>query len=438
MHSVPPPAPVRPGTRLLGVDVLRALAVLGMVWAHFVLTGWLSPAAPGTPPDATLLWINGLLGTRSREVFFLLAGVSLALMTGGHRPRTGPDRRTDTRRVLVRSGLLLLCGLALGSFGFGDVQILHFYALWLLLLLPLARLRVPVLLGLAGVLAVAAPVFKVAAERAGGWGFVPDPMDPVFLELHHGFALLAHPADWWPTAQNVLFGLGGGSQDTVSVLPFLVLGLALGRLDLRSGATRLRLLAAGTATAVTAVLAGLLAMYPLGAVAAVRAYREPPLPALPSDVPPPPPLVPWQQLVTLGHPGPAEKVLSVTEGVMMLGLIAALLGGLLILLDRQPWRVLLRPLAAFGGMALTWYVGHFLVLKALPVATAGPGLPGGRSALAFLVFTVLALAASVLWRRRLRRGPLEWLMHTVTTRAVPRRDPARHAVSGSGRGSVSV
>ncbi|MER8045911.1 DUF418 domain-containing protein [Streptomyces sp. NPDC094032] len=436
MNSVSPPA-ARPGGRLLGVDVLRALAVLGMVWAHFVLTGWLAAAPPGRPPSESVLWINGLVGTRSREIFFLLAGLSLALMTGGHRPRAGAARRTDRRRILVRAGLLLLLGLTLGSLGEWEVQILHFYALWLVLLLPLSRLRVPTLLGLAGALAVAAPVLKVAAARAGGWGLAPDPMDPVFLRLHGGFSLLAHPGDWWPTLQNVLFGLGGSTQDTVSVLPFLVLGLALGRLDLRDAAIRLRLLTAGAATALVAVAAGLVAMYPLGAVTAVTAYRNPPMPELPADVPPPPPLVPWQQLVTLGHPGPAEKLLSVVEGVMMLGLITALLGGLLILLDQRLWRRLLRPLAAFGSMALTWYVGHFLVLKALPVQAAGPGMPGGRSVLAFAVFTAVALAVSLLWRRFLRRGPLEWLMHTVTTRAVPGREEARHAVGGP-RDRVSV
>ncbi|MEV7471818.1 DUF418 domain-containing protein [Streptomyces kronopolitis] len=449
-------------SRLLGVDVLRAVAILGMVWAHFNLTGWLSPAPAGKPPAESVSWINDLLGTRSREIFFLLAGVSLALMTGGHRPHTGKAGSTARKRVAVRAAVLFVLALVLGFLGKWEPQILHFYALWLLLLLPLSRLRVRTLLIISGVLAVAAPLFKVAANRAGtSWPFLPDPMDPKWGHVHGGFSLLLHPGDWWPTLQNVMFGLGGNTQDTVSVLPFLVLGLALGRMELHSHTTRLRLLTVGAGTAIAAIACSLIAMYPLDAVDAVHTYKNPPaaaaLPAAPTppadaapaktdpgirqvaapgpqDVPtppdmPPPPKAPWQELVTMGHPGPAEKTLSMTEGMAMLGLISALLGGLLILMDKHVWQRLLRPFAAFGSMALTWYFAHFMILDLLPTGGGGgPGIPAGRSVLAFVVFTLAALAASLIWRRYLRRGPLEWLTHQIIVRCVPGpRTAHRHA-----------
>ncbi|MGW2588577.1 heparan-alpha-glucosaminide N-acetyltransferase domain-containing protein, partial [Streptomyces virginiae] len=273
--------------RMLGIDVLRALAILGMVWLHFSLTGWGNPAPAGQPADATLTWIGDLLSSRSREVFFFLAGVTVALLTGGMNVRRGRERAIAWKRLTVRSGMLFLLALVLGELGVWDMQILHYYALWLLLLLPLSLLRVRTLLISVGVLAVACPVFKIAADHAGSsWGFIRgmDPSTPPQL-LHGGFSLLVHPGEWLAQIQEVIFGLGNMGQDTISVLPFLVLGLALGKLDLRDAPVRRRLTLAGAGTAVAALMLSLVSMYPLGAADAVNAYKNPPTAASASQVP---------------------------------------------------------------------------------------------------------------------------------------------------------
>ncbi|MFI1160328.1 hypothetical protein [Streptomyces sioyaensis] len=93
---------------MLGIDVLRALPILGMVWLHFALTGWGNPAPTGKPADSTLTWIDGLLGTRSGEIFFLPAGVTVALLTGGTSIRHGRERVIAWKRVAVRAGMLFV------------------------------------------------------------------------------------------------------------------------------------------------------------------------------------------------------------------------------------------------------------------------------------------------------------------------------------------
>lgn len=429
-----------PKGRMLGIDVLRALAILGMVWLHFALTGWGSPAPAGKPADSTLTWIQGLVGTRSREIFFLLAGVTVALLTGGTSVRRGRRRVIAWKRVAVRAGMLFVLALVLGELGKWDIQILHYYALWLLLLLPLSVLRVRTLLIIAAVLAVVCPAFKIAADHAGAsWGFLPTmaPGTPP-KESVGGFALLTHPGEWLSTLQKVIFGMGNIGQDTISVLPFLVLGLALGKLDLREAAVRRRMVVAGAGTAVAALLLSLVSMYPLGAVNKVNAYKNPPAaataapaasPGAPS-APPKKPEAPWESLVTMGHPGPADKQFSATEGAFMLGTITALLGGLLALMDKRLWRRLLRPFAAFGSMALTWYFGHFLWLDYVAPISAAEGEAAGRSVLSFAVFAVVSLTVSLLWRKWLRRSPLEWLVHHAVTLAVPGRNRRHRAVAG--------
>ncbi|MEU5543396.1 DUF418 domain-containing protein [Streptomyces sioyaensis] len=428
-----------PKGRMLGVDVLRALAILGMVWLHFTLTGWGNPAPAGQSADSTVTWMNDLLSTRSREIFFLLAGVTVALLTGGTSVRRGRERVIAWKRIAIRAGTLFVLALVLGELGEWESQILHYYALWLLLLLPLSMLRVRTLLIIAGVLAVACPAFKIVADHAGtSWGFLPITAPGVMpKEPAGGFALLIHPGDWLPTLQNVFFGMGNFGQDTISVLPFLILGLALGKLDLRKAAVRRRMVVAGAGTAVAALLLSLVSMYPLGAVDKVNAYKNPPAAATAApaaaagapSAPPKKPEAPWESLVTMGHPGPAEKQFSATEGVFMLGTITALLGGLLTLMDKRLWRRLLRPLAAFGSMALTWYFGHFLWLTYLAPVSGPEGQPAGRAVLSFAVFVVVSLTVSLLWRKWLRRGPLEWLVHQAVTIAVPGSNRRRRPVS---------
>jgi uncharacterized membrane protein YeiB len=102
-----------------------------------------------------------------------------------------------------------------------------------------------------------------------------------------------------------------------------------------------------------------------------------------------------------------------------IGSACAVLGGMLFLADRLPratW-----PLAATGQLALTVYVGHLLLLAALPEL-----LKREAVAEAFLtvgVFVLLTAAVCTLWRTVLPRGPLEaalyapwWIIERVVRR----------------------
>ena len=70
----PPQAATFQAPRFLGLDAARGLAVLGMVIAHSVLT-----PAWGSGPAALLGFVHG----RSGILFATVAGVSLAIISGG-------------------------------------------------------------------------------------------------------------------------------------------------------------------------------------------------------------------------------------------------------------------------------------------------------------------------------------------------------------------
>ncbi|MFJ9444507.1 DUF418 domain-containing protein [Kitasatospora sp. NPDC101235] len=412
-----------PRGRLLAVDVLRALAILGMVWMHFGPTGWLEPTPPGHAWPGALEWLNGFLDTRARSVFFLLAGVSVALMTGGARPFDRAAMRRARGRIAVRAGVLLLLGLGLEQVS-GKPNIITAYTGWLLFLLPWTRVRARLLFAAAGVFGVAAPVFQISrANRGQDWGFLP-PVGPGAPELPHGLAVLVHPGDWLAVFQSYVFNV-----DTFYALPLLLAGLAIGRLDLRERAVRVRMAVTGAGIVVGGWVASWMLLGPLGLGTAIDRFQEalmapPPPPPADGAVPelPPLPEVPWAQLWAMSKPGPGIAEYSALQVLWMVGLCLALLGVLLLLTERGLGQRVLWPLAATGGMAMTWYFVQDVVSSRF----LGQG-PGGfghapQSLVPYALFVLAALAGSVLWRRFFRRGPLEALVHRVTTTTVPRRE----------------
>jgi uncharacterized protein len=108
--------------RVPGYDLARALAVLGMVVVNYTSMLEVSRFSPA--------WLEPVIDFfygRAAVVFVMLAGVSVSLMA---RRRPAPaDLRTLRRRLMKRSLLLLIAGMALWPWWSADI--LHFYAVFI-------------------------------------------------------------------------------------------------------------------------------------------------------------------------------------------------------------------------------------------------------------------------------------------------------------------
>lgn len=394
LRPAPPPAAVRPDRparrRLPGVDAARGIALLGMITVHVV-----DPATADGAPHPAFLWFAG----RASVLFVLLAGVGLALSTGGATPATGVRRAALRRRIARRAGLLFVLGLACGTLGVPVAVILCHYALLFLLALPLLGLRARALGLIAGAWLVLGPVlvFAVVAAAQAAVGrqefFVGGR-----LWLSPGPADLLRPglllADLTVTGYYPVLSWGA----------FLVLGLALGRLPLDRPRVAAGILGGGAAAWAAAGVLGAAVLRAPGTVGRVAAAigtdpvetaltlrtGEPRLALLIPD-----PL--WLALPT-PHSG------SVVAAVLAAGWACAVLGACL-LARPLVGHAALRPLVGAGRIPLTLYVGHLVVL-ALVDAT---GLdPADGALLAALV--MLSLAAGLAAELSGRRGPLEAVM----------------------------
>ena len=197
------------GRRIVGVDIARGLAIIGMLVAHAI------PRA-----DESELLVDG----RSSILFATLAGISLGIMTGSER-KTEPGHRADrVVSIVMRALVLFLLGVTLGGLGSEVAVILDYYAIMFLFLTPVL-FRPRWVLGLvAAVLVVAAPAF------AFGVGEADPSAEP--LEYFGQYYLLT------------------GYYPVLIWLPFLLVGLISARSGLGRAKTQLWMVAAGTVSAV--------------------------------------------------------------------------------------------------------------------------------------------------------------------------------------------
>jgi uncharacterized membrane protein len=347
------------GRRIGGLDVARGLAVVGMFGAHLGDTGEL-----GWDPATWRALVDG----RSSILFATLAGVSIALLSGGRTPPSGHELARARTRVLVRAAWVFAIGGVLELLDTFVAIILGVYAALFVLAVPFLRRPPAQLLAAAGVVALAGPPLTLAVGRyATEQG-----------EEGNAFAFLLftgyYPAAVW--------------------LAFVLVGLAVGRLDLRAARVRVGLVAGGAAAAVLGYAGGRLST------------RE---------------LAPGERLVGIeagfGAPGgwdPAwfagAQPHSSTpfEVVGSGGVAVAVVGLCLVVADLLPR--LTYPLASVGALALSVYTAQIVAIRVLD---AQYGADWGLWAR----FTLTALLLASVWRWRLGRGPLERLLTWSSRRA---------------------
>lgn len=363
------PAVTRATGRIRGIDAARALAILGMVMVHF---------GPTESDGGVASRLYGVTHGRASILFVVLAGLGVSLLAGDRSPGRLSSAAT---KLAFRAALLLPLGLALQELDTNVLVILQYYALYFLVAAAVVPLGDRMVLALSGVLVVAGPVAYIGLGLA-----------------QPGWFAAGGPAAWTDEPTQILRDLLlTGSYPLATWSGPVVFGVWLGRRDLRSTTTRVRLLLGGCAGAGLA--------YGL-AWALTERYGNPTA------------QLSWTQLVVAEAHSQMPLWLA---GAM--GTATAVLGASLLLASRLPrlsW-----PLVATGQLALTVYVGHLLVLAAWPELLQRDTVGGAARTVA--VFTLVTAALCTAWRALASRGPLEAALRLPwALRAWHRRQPAGH------------
>ncbi|HZG90631.1 MAG TPA: heparan-alpha-glucosaminide N-acetyltransferase domain-containing protein [Pseudonocardia sp.] len=355
---------MRPGRgRVLGVDAARAVALLAMALAHMHAT---------TTPDGGATAVGAAVAGRASALFAVLAGVGVALSTTRVRDRR--DHAGAAAGLVTRGLCLALLGLGLEQLlGRPPAIILAQYGLLFVVAALLVRLSAVVCFAAAAGWCALSPVLSHLL-RAGGPA-EPGPQPDLAM-------LLGDPGELLGTLTLT------GYYPVLTWITYLLVGIGVGRLDLRAPRTPVRLVVAGAALAAVALASSALlraaGLGPAG-VDAVRAQTQRAGTTPPGD---------WGWLVVSGrHTGTAFD-LAHTVGSSLVVL------GVALLLARVPARPIALPvavLAATGSASLTLYTGHI-------VLTGAFGLFGTP---AWVLQAAAALAVGAALLATGRRGPLE-------------------------------
>lgn len=296
------PMVTNPHGRITGIDVARALAIVGMVMAH------VQPRGLGEQSDLLAIAYRSVNG-RAAILFGLLAGVGISLLDG----RSLGHRRTVTTMVW-RAVVLFPMGFWLQSLDTPVAVILHYYAFFFLLGAVLVHLSDRGLLVVAGVALLAGPaVVQQAVSAVDAARTMPDWWD-VGATLRTVTVLGYYPIVTWAVPLSVGMWLGRRRLDGRGVAGTMVVGGAV---------------------AITAGYLASIAFRPrvsgelLGQLFEIEPHNQMPL---------------WLVTAT--------------------GTAVAVLGLALIVGERLPR--LTAPFAAAGRMAFTIYVAHLLVFDLRP------------------------------------------------------------------------
>ena len=352
--------------RIAGLDLARGLAVLGMIGAHLDL-----PENLSWSPSSWQALVYG----RSAVLFGVLAGVSIALLSGGTRPALGDDLIRARVRIMVRAAWVFLIGGLLELLGTEVLVILGVYAVLFVLALPFLRWSPRHLLLLAAGLAVVAPPVSLLLSQVA-----------VVAEAETAFASLvltgAYPVLWW--------------------WAFVLVGLAIGRLDLSARRVRAILFLAGAAAAVAGYALGWLSTQLLANGVAVPeptdAYER--MPGWNEGS-----IGQWDWAWLSGaqpHTGTPFWLLASA------GVATAVIAVCLVIAEASPR--LAYPVASVGAMALTAYSLQIVALRVFPP----DGSFGGHI---WILFIAGVVVFAVAWRLLVGRGPLERLLTWSSNRA---------------------
>ena len=359
-------------TRVDGYDLARALAIFGMVVVNFSVAMTIGLETPSGWD--WLRFLTGLLEGRAAAVFVVLAGVGVTL--GARRAVATGDaaQLAGARRALWKRAVFLFIGGLLFAI-IWPPDILHFYGVYIAIGAIFIAAPNRILLGLAASLVLAFVVLLMTLDYEADWNF----------------QTLTY-MDFWTPAGQVRHLFFNGFHPVVPWLAFLLLGMWLGRQDLRAPAVRRRVLIGGAGVALVAEIVSAALVTLLTRDASTEGTEV--ITALFGSRALPP--MPFYMLAA---------------GATAVAVIALAVG----FSQRFSHLPGYRAFIAAGRLALTIYVAHVVLgLGVLEALGRIEGQPLPFAVAASVAFYALAVAGAALWTKRFARGPIEWVMRRLT------------------------
>jgi len=349
-------------SRIIGYDVARSLAVFGMVVVNYKVVMGASENGP-----EWLVWLVGLFDGRAAATFVMLAGVGISMLSRKGRITQDRERIEQDRLALMkRAVFLFIVGLLYTPLWPADI--LHFYGVYIAIAALLLTASDRQLWSGAIGLSVAFLLLVFIFDYEKGWDF----------------STLTY-IDFWTVAGMARHIIFNGFHPVIPWLAFILIGMWLGRQDVKDSQVRRQILWVGVSVAAIAeTLSYILVKIFPGETGII--FGTEPMPPMP--------------LYIIAGAGTAIAIITIC----------------LELTFQYPKARIFSPLVATGQLALTLYVAHVVIgMGFLEVIGRLENQTLQFATISAIIFSALAIVFSNYWRKRFQRGPLEWMMRKITS-----------------------
>lgn len=353
--------------RISGIDLARALAVIGMIIVNFKVVF-------GQQGSSWLKFIINIFDGKAAATFVVLAGVGLALMTNTAL-RNNDSQKLKIIRIKIFKRALFLFILGLTYILVWPADILHFYSIYMLIILLLSKRNEKVILILLIVFIFIYPLLISFWNYKTGWNF--DTLEYLDFWTFNGFFRNLflngfHPVIPW--VSFMLFGFWFGKQDLKNdrfiKKAFWISSIAFIVIQILSYAS-ISILSKGNEQSVSEL---------------TEIIGTSPMPPLP---------------------------IYMFNGI---AISISIISTCIIIGKRYPTNRIILALNKTGRLALTFYVAHVIVgmgiLELLNPEKMG-NYPIVFSASYALIFSLLCVLFATYWLKNRKNGPVEWLMKRI-------------------------
>ena len=353
--------------RIIGIDVARALAVVGMIIVNFKIVF-------GGEGSTWLKAFAQAFEGKAAATFVVLAGVGLALITKSALEKGNREKlKTAKKRIAKRAFLLFLIGL---SYIFiWPADILHFYGVYMLIVLLFLGSSERVILLTGTFLICLYPLLMWVWDYETGWNF----------------DTLTYP-DFW-TIKGFLRNLFyNGFHPVIPWAAFMLFGYCLGKQDLRNEKFVKSL---GIYSFLTFIALQIISYLLINTLSDGSSQMK------------------IELTTVLGtHPMPPLPIYMFSGIAISFTVIS-----FCIWIANRVDNKIIKALTQTGQLALTFYVAHVILGMGL-VELLYPN-SFGKFSISFSVgyalgFSLLCILFASIWLNYKKMGPLEWVFRKLT------------------------
>ena len=354
--------------RIVGLDVARALAVIGMIIVNFKVVF-------GENGDSWLKSFARLFDGKAAATFVVLAGIGLALMTNSAIKVHNPEKLKIARKRIIKRALFLFV-VGLSYIWIWSADILHFYGIYMLItLLCINRPPKQIILGAIGIILLY-PILTMLFDYEKGWDFTS--LEYIDFWTFKGFF------------RNLFYN---GFHPVLPWTAFMLFGLWYGRQNLYDERFIKKSLqvSIGVFITIQTLSIGLIQFISQGSPKAVEGIT----PLLGTEPMPPMPIY-------------------MINGI---SISIVIISSCILLAKRYENNIVVGALNKTGQLALTFYVAHVIIGMGI-IEKIAP-LKFGEYSIEFsviyaLIFSLLCILFADIWLGYKKSGPLEWIMRKIT------------------------